>query len=184
VYKEWRPTDFIIECIIKHMLLVACEQHKRAGLLHGRVPAQKVDGISARPQEEGSFEAEAKLLADDHRVLQGPGARAVREPKTLKANVKIACGEVGRQQELVLLDQTLSGESHTAAGLLVSSPLAVCCAITGVESGDTRGFFAKLVCVASKLVFFTSRAFRRMFVSKIGAVSLAVTEELRAKELG
>ena len=40
--------------------------------------------------------------------------------------------------------------------------------------GDTRGFFAKLVCVASKLVFFTSRAFRRMFVSKIGAVSLAL----------
>ena len=31
--------------------------------------------------------------------------------------MKIACGEVGRQQELVLLDQTLGGESHTAAGL-------------------------------------------------------------------
>ena len=97
--------------------------------------------ISARPQEEGSFEAEAQLLADDHRVLQGPGARAVGEPDTLKANlgtsvrskkisifrkpvktykvshVKIACGEVGRQQELVLLDQTFGGESHTAAGL-------------------------------------------------------------------
>ena len=43
--------------------------------------------ISARPQEEGSFEAEAKLLADDDRVLHGPGARAVREPKTLKANL-------------------------------------------------------------------------------------------------
>ena len=31
--------------------------------------------------------------------------------------MKIACGEVGRQQELVLLDQTLGGKSHTAAGL-------------------------------------------------------------------
>ena len=31
--------------------------------------------------------------------------------------MKIACGEVGRQQELVLLDETLGGESHTAAGL-------------------------------------------------------------------
>ena len=45
MYKEWRPTDFIIECIIRHMLLVTCEQHKRAGLLQGRVPAQKVDGL-------------------------------------------------------------------------------------------------------------------------------------------
>ena len=43
--------------------------------------------ISARPQEEGSFEAEAQLLADDHRVLHGPGACAVREPKTLQANL-------------------------------------------------------------------------------------------------
>ena len=43
--------------------------------------------ISARPQEEGSFEAEAKLLADDDRVLHGPGARTVREPKTLQANL-------------------------------------------------------------------------------------------------
>merc|ERR1719370_915623 len=127
-------------------------------------------------KKEG-FEAEAKLLADDHRVLHGPGACAVGEPETLQANVKIACGEVGRQQELVLLDQTLGGESHTAVGLLVSSRITISCAITGVGSGDTRGFFAKLVCVASKLVFFTSRAFRRMFVSKIGAVSLAVTEE-------
>merc|ERR1719370_1371322 len=133
-------------------------------------------------KKEG-FEAEAKLLADDHRVLHGPGARAVREPKTLKANVKIACGEVGRQQELVLLDQTLGGKSHTAAGPLVGSPLAVCCAITGVESGDTRGFFAQLMCVTSKLVFFTFKAFRRMLVSKIGAVSHAVAEELRAEEL-
>ena len=40
--------------------------------------------------------------------------------------------------------------------------------------GDTRGFFAQLMCVTSKLVFFTFRAFRRMFVSKIGAVSLAL----------
>ena len=44
MYKEWRPTDFIIWCIIKHML-VTCEQHKCAGLLQGRVPAQKVDGL-------------------------------------------------------------------------------------------------------------------------------------------
>ena len=43
--------------------------------------------ISARPQEEGGFEAEAKLLADDDRVLHGPGARTVREPKTLQANL-------------------------------------------------------------------------------------------------
>ena len=43
--------------------------------------------ISARPQEEGSFEAKAQLLADDHRVLQRPGACAVREPKTLQANL-------------------------------------------------------------------------------------------------
>ena len=45
VYREWRPTDFIIEYIVKHRLLVTCEQHKRAGLLQGRVPAQKVDGL-------------------------------------------------------------------------------------------------------------------------------------------
>ena len=31
--------------------------------------------------------------------------------------MKIASGEVGCQQELVLLDQTLGGKSHTAAGL-------------------------------------------------------------------
>ena len=43
--------------------------------------------ISARPQEEGSFEAEAQLLADDHRVLHGPGACAVGEPETLQANL-------------------------------------------------------------------------------------------------
>ena len=43
--------------------------------------------ISAQPQEEGSFEAKAKLLADDHRVLHRPGACAVREPKTLQANL-------------------------------------------------------------------------------------------------
>ena len=45
--------------------------------------------ISARPQEEGGFEAEAEaeLLADDDRVLHGPGARTVREPKTLQANL-------------------------------------------------------------------------------------------------
>ena len=40
--------------------------------------------------------------------------------------------------------------------------------------GDTHGFFAQLMCVTSKLVFFTFRAFRRMFVSKIVAVSLAL----------
>ena len=43
--------------------------------------------ISARSQEEGSFEAKAKLLADDHRVLHGPGGCAIREPKTLQANL-------------------------------------------------------------------------------------------------
>ena len=43
--------------------------------------------ISAQPQEEGSFEAKAKLLADDHRVLHRPGDCAVREPKTLQANL-------------------------------------------------------------------------------------------------
>ena len=43
--------------------------------------------ISARPQEEGSVEAKAQLLADDHRVLHRPGDCAVREPKTLQANL-------------------------------------------------------------------------------------------------
>ena len=44
--------------------------------------------------------------------------------------------------------------------------------------GDTRGFFAQLMCVTSKLVFFTFRAFRRMLVSKIGAVSHALIGRL------
>ena len=44
--------------------------------------------------------------------------------------------------------------------------------------GDTRGFFAQLMCVTSKLVFFTFRAFRRMLVSKIGAVSHALIGKL------
>ena len=56
MYKEWRPTDFIIWCIIKHML-VTCEQHKCAGLLQGRVPY-------TRFEDKVKLLLECKLRAD------------------------------------------------------------------------------------------------------------------------